>query len=360
MIVSGLRRGAAERLLAAGIAAAESGALPDRLLRFAARRFCERRLASADRGWSPRSLADWKGRLSDGPIAPEPVSANRQHYEVPTDFFSAVLGPRLKYSCCFWPPGTTTLAEAEVAALEAYRSRAGIRDGMRVLDLGCGWGALALWLAETCPGVHVTAVSNSSTQQAHIRSRARARGLKNVVAVAADVNRLDPGRRFDRIVSIEMFEHLRNYRALLARIRSWLNPDGRLFVHVFAHNRFTYGFEPGGAGDWVARHFFSGGLMPGRDLLPRFGEDFRLERDWWWSGRHYQLTAEAWLAQMDAEQEKVLQVLSRTHGRVEARRWYRRWRLFFIACAEQWGFAGGNEWGVGHYLLAPRLDDADC
>lgn len=359
MTEPGLRGGVSESLLAAGIGAAESGMAPDWLLRLAARRFCGRRLRAASRTWSPRSLAGWKGRLSDGPIAPEPGSANRQHYEVPTDFFLGVLGPRLKYSCCFWPAGATTLAQAETAALEAYRRRAGIRDGMRVLDLGCGWGSLALWLAETCPGTQVTAVSNSASQQAYIQSRARVLGLGNVEAIAADVNSFEPGRRFDRVVSVEMFEHLRNYRALLARIRSWLEPDGRLFVHVFAHREFTYGFEPGGAGDWVARHFFSGGLMPGRDLLGCFDEDFRLEREWWWSGRHYQLTAEAWLARMDAGREELLPVLARTYGPAEAGRWYNRWRLFFMACAEQWGYAGGSEWGVGHYLLAPRGDSAD-
>jgi cyclopropane-fatty-acyl-phospholipid synthase len=347
---------ASERLLATGVAAAEAGLLPDPLLRLAARRFCRRRLRAAERECSAAALADWRQRLSVGPIAPEPASANRQHYEVPTEFFLAVLGPRLKYSCCYWPPGTGSLAEAETAALESYRSRAGICDGMHVLDLGCGWGSLALWLAETVPGLRVTAVSNSLTQASHIRSQARSRGLENIECVTADVNFFEPGRRFDRVVSVEMFEHLRNYRALLARIRTWLTSDGRLFVHVFAHDRFTYGFEPGGAGDWVAKYFFSGGLMPGRDLIPCFDEDFTLERHWWWDGRHYQLTAEAWLARMDGERDRVMRVLTDAHGPREAERWYNRWRLFFVACAEQWGFAGGRQWGVGHYLLAPRVD----
>lgn len=358
MIGSGIGRTASEKLLAAGIAAAEAGLVPDRLLRYSARRFCRRRLEEEGRKYRAADRAAWKRRLSAGPIAPEPESANRQHYEVPTELFLGVLGPRLKYSCCFWPPGTRSLAEAEVAALEAYRTRAGIRDGMHVLDLGCGWGSLALWLAETLPNLRVTAVSNSSTQRAFIQSRARDRGLANVEAITADVGSFDPGRRFDRVVSVEMFEHLGNYRALLARIWSWLECDGRLFIHVFAHSRFTYGFEPGGAGDWVARNFFTGGLMPGRDLLPRFDDEFILEREWWWPGRHYQLTAEAWLSQMDAERDSLMRVLARTYGRAEAGRWYNRWRLFFIACAEQWGFAGGGEWGVGHYLLAPRRDSA--
>ena len=354
MTGSGLRRKISGNLLAAGIEAAEAGIVPDQLLRIAARRFCETRLKSAARESSAQSLAGWQKRLREGPIAPETESANRQHYQVSTDFFRAVLGPRLKYSCCYWPRGTSTLADAETAALEAYRKRADIADGMRVLDLGCGWGALALWLAETCPDIEVTAVSNSHTQQAHIRSRARTLGLKNIEAVVADVNFFDPGHRFDRIVSVEMFEHLQNFRELLARIRNWLEVDGRLFVHVFSHHRYTYRFQPGGAGDWVARHFFSGGLMPGRDLLPSFDDDFRLEREWWWPGRHYQLTAEAWLAQLDSRRDLVLPVLTRTYGPAEAGRWLHRWRLFFIACAEQWGFAGGREWGVAHYRFAPR------
>lgn len=349
-----VERLASERLLATGIAAAESGLLPDWLLRLAARRFSRRRLDAVEGEYSAVAQTDWRQRLSAGPIAPEPAAANRQHYEVPTEFFLGVLGPRLKYSCCFWPPGANSLAEAEVAALEIYRSRAGIRDGMQVLDLGCGWGSFALWLAETIPGLRVTAVSNSSTQRLYIQSQARRRGLENIEAVTADVNSYNPGRRFDRVVSVEMFEHMRNYRALLARIRAWLEADGRLFVHVFAHKRYTYGFDPGGAGDWVARYFFSGGLMPGRDLIPRFDDDFLLERRWWWQGRHYQLTAEAWLAQLDGERDRLMQVLTRAYGPDEAKRWYNRWRLFFIACAEQWGYSGGRQWGVGHYLLAPR------
>lgn len=333
--------------------------MPDPVLRRAARAFCRRRLRATAGEWSVDSLERWQQALGTGPIAPAPESANRQHYEVATDFFRTVLGPRLKYSCCYWPPGVGTLADAELAALDLYRARAGIADGMRVLDLGCGWGSLALWLAEVSPETHVTAVSNSATQREFIQGAARSRGLANLVAITADVNSFEPDRRFDRVVSVEMFEHMRNYRALLARIRGWLNPGGRLFAHVFAHRRYTYGFEPGGAGDWVARHFFSGGLMPGRDLIPRFCEDFELERQWWWDGRHYQLTAESWLARMDARRDCVLGILAAAYGPGDAKRWYNRWRLFFIACAEQWGYAGGREWGVAHYLLAPRPDAAD-
>ena len=351
--------GLAGRLFAGGIAAAEAGAVPDRVLRLAARTFCRRRLRATARDWSQDSPARWQRVLESEPIAPEPASANRQHYEVPTAFFRAVLGPRLKYSCCYWPPGVSTLADAELAALDLYRARAGIADGMRVLDLGCGWGSLALWLAETSPETQVTAVSNSSTQRLFIEAEARSRGLANLAAITADVNSFEPDRGFDRVVSVEMFEHMRNYRALLSRVKGWLNPGGRLYVHAFAHSRFTYGFEPGGAGDWVARYFFTGGLMPGRDLIPRFDRDFELERQWWWDGRHYQSTAESWLARMEARRETVLGVLADAYGTAEARRWYNRWRLFFIACAEQWGYGGGREWGVAHYLLAPRSDAAD-
>ena len=344
----------ADAATTAAIRAAESGLVPDPVLRSAVRRFCRNRLRSAGSEDPERSLLGWERRLRRGPIAPRPDLANRQHYEVPTEFFRKVLGPRLKYSCCYWPSGTAGLAEAENAALDLYCRRAGVADGMEILDLGCGWGSLALYLAERFPGSRITAVSNSATQKAWIDRRSGELGLGNVTVRTADVNDFEPGRRFDRVLSIEMFEHLRNYQELLARIRRWLAPDGLLFVHVFGHRRLAYGFRAAGAGDWVARHFFSGGLMPAYDLLPRFSDDFELESRWWWPGRHYQLTAEAWLARLDSDRAEVRRTLSSAYGADEAGRWLRRWRLFFIACAEQWGYAGGSEWGVGNYLLAPR------
>jgi cyclopropane-fatty-acyl-phospholipid synthase len=293
--------------------------------------------------------------MDEGPIAVATAAANDQHYEVPAEFFRLVLGPHLKYSCCLWPDGVDSLAEAEAAMLALTCERAGIEDGMRILDLGCGWGSLAVWLAEHYPASQVLAVSNSHGQRAFIIERARAKGLLNLEVRTADLNDFAPAERFDRIVSVEMFEHMRNYRRLLARVASWLTPRGRLFLHVFCHREHPYFFEDKGPSDWMTRHFFTGGLMPTEDLLARVQDDLEICDRWRVDGRHYEKTLLAWLARLDAERDRVEELFAEVYGGPqEALIWRNRWRIFFLACAELFGFRGGSEWLVSHTLWQPR------
>ena len=337
------------------IRAAESGYVPDLLLRAGIRGLLRARLRDAGRDWADAGESGLVRRLSEAPIASEPELANEQHYELPAPFFRLMLGPRLKYSACLWesPDGSPveSLAAAEQAMLRLTCARARIEDGMAVLDLGCGWGSLGLWIAEQFPGCRVTAVSNSRLQQEFIGERAAALGLGNVETRLADVNDFEPGRRFDRVVSIEMFEHVRNYGRLLARIANWLEPEGRLFVHIFCHRELGYLYEQEGPGDWMARHFFSGGVMPSRTLLERFDADLRVRESWSIDGTHYARTLEAWLERIDADREEALSILGRHYGPDDAKRWFVRWRLFLLGCAELFAYRRGREWMVGHYLL---------
>ncbi len=341
---------------AAASALVDRGLIPDPLIRFGIRRLLASRL-DAERRRDPGALdlrlALWRDRTAAAPLAPLPEAAQRQHYELPTEFFHLVLGPRMKYSSCLWPAGVEDLAGAEEAMLELSATRAGVADGQEILDLGCGWGSMSLWLAERYPGARITAVSNSRTQGAWIAAEARRRSLGNLVHIAADVNTLElDGRRFDRILSIEMFEHLRNYGELFARLDRWLAPGGALFVHVFCHRELVYPFEDQGPADWMSRHFFTGGLMPSIDLLPAFGGALELEERWLVPGTHYRRTAEAWLENLDARREAALSVLARAYGEREAAVWLERWRVFFLACAELFGYRGGSEWLVAHYRFA--------
>jgi cyclopropane-fatty-acyl-phospholipid synthase len=320
----------------------ETGRVPDPLLRAAIRVTCAVRLQRARHG----SAAAFADQLRGAPIAENVEMANEQHYELPPEFFRLVLGPRLKYSSCLWPDGVETLAQAEEAMLELTCARAGVEDGMELLDLGCGWGSLTFWLAERYPNARVLAVSNSQLQRAYIESRRPA----NVQVLAADVNGLELERRFDRILSVEMLEHLRNYEALFARIASWLVPDGRFFCHVFSHRRHAYAYERG----WMARRFFTGGTMPSHDLLPRFQRDLVLEADWRVGGEHYARTAEAWLERMNENRGAIVAVLERAYGPGRGRAWAANWRVFFLACAELWGYRNGGEWQVSHYRFARR------
>jgi len=319
----------------------DSGRVPAPVLRAGIRAVCALRLhqeARADR----RAFIDG---LRAAPIAIATDAANAQHYEVPARFFELVLGPHLKYSSAYYPAGVRALGDAEAAMLELTAARAGLADGQRILDLGCGWGSLSLWAAARYPRARITAVSHSHGQRAFIERAAAARGLGNVRVVTGDVRTLTLDGAFDRVVSIEMFEHMRNYRTLLARIAGWLAPGGALFVHVFAHRRHAYPFEDAGASDWMAREFFTGGLMPSVDLLRRFQDDLRVTHEWQLDGGHYARTALAWhdnLMRHRAEVEVVLGDRRRLH----------RWRVFFLACAEMFGFRGGREWLVAHYRFA--------
>jgi len=288
------------------------------------------------------------------PIAENTQEANDQHYELPADFFGLVLGPRRKYSCCCYELGDT-LAQAEERALAVTCERAGLADGQTILELGCGWGSLSLWMAERYPRANIVAVSNSHSQRAHIETQALRRGLTNLQVLTADMNAFSIDRRFDRVVSVEMFEHMANWEGLLARVRSWLKPDGRLFIHVFTHKTTPYRFDIGDQADWIAQHFFAGGVMPSHGLIGQFEELFELEADWSWNGAHYEKTALDWLANYDANAGEIMRVLRGVYGR-RARLWFRRWRLFFLATAGLFGHQEGREWGVSHYRLKPVGD----
>ena len=339
----------------------ERGLVPDPLVRVGIRRLLRTRLDTEARPDCEERRAVQLAFL-DGtraaPVALVPDQPNAQHYELPAAFFRAVLGPRLKYSCCWWPEGVTGLATAERRSLELTCHRAGIEDGMHVLDLGCGWGSVSLWIAQHYPRARVTGVSNSSTQRDHIRGRARELGLDNVEVVTADMNHFDPGRRFDRIVSLEMFEHIRNWQELFRRAARWLTPDGRMLLHVFCHRELAYPYEDRGPGDWMARHFFTGGMMPSDDQPYHFADHLKVEHHWRWSGLHYQRTLEAWLERMDQQRHELRPLFETTYGG-DASRWWQRWRLFFLACSELFGFRGGDEWWVSHYLLAPQAATLD-
>ncbi len=339
------------------ISLAENRYLPDWLIRIGIRRLAAERYRMARRlgPEAARSLAD--DFISDtraSELAVNTRDANDQHYEVPAEFFRLVLGPRLKYSCCLFPTGETTLDEAEEAMLDLTCRRVELSDGMDILELGCGWGSLTLWMAQHFPDSHITAVSNSHGQRHWIEARCRERGLDNVRVLTADMRDFEIDQQFDRVVSIEMFEHMRNYEELLRRISGWLHPDGKLFVHIFCHRSSPYLFETEGAKNWMGRHFFTGGMMPSDDLLLYFQNDLAIQQHWRVDGSHYRRTSEEWLRRQDRNYQRVLRVFLETAEPTEAKRMVQRWRMFFMACAETFGYRGGSEWFVSHYLFENR------
>ncbi|MCA2980113.1 MAG: class I SAM-dependent methyltransferase, partial [Myxococcaceae bacterium] len=337
--------------------AAECGLIPDRLLRLGIDQLVRLRLREErhrDARTPDGAVHAFVEALRRSPIALVPEAANAQHYEVPAGFFVEVLGRHLKYSCGLWRGDVASLDASEAAMLELTCQRARLEDGQQVLELGCGWGSLTLWVAERYPNSRVLAVSNSASQRAFIEARARERHLSNVDVVTSDMNVFSTERRFDRVVSVEMFEHMRNYEALLGRIASWLAPGGSLFVHVFSHRHHAYPFEDQGPQDWMARTFFSGGLMPSDDLLLHFQSDLVLEERWRLDGTHYARTAEAWLTRLDARRDAITALFARHHPLAEAERWVHRWRLFFLGVSGMFGFDEGQQWGVTHFRFARR------
>lgn len=338
---------------------AERGWLPDWLIRIGIRRLLRQRLRQ-EATEQPETRSQRETALRDqllaSPIAVETPAANEQHYEVPAEFFHAVLGPRLKYSCCLYLTGSESLAEAEEAMLALTCERAQLSDGLEILELGCGWGSLSLWMAEHYPRSRITAVSNSRSQREFILARAAERGLTNLTVVTADMRSFDTSERYDRVVSVEMFEHMRNYHLLLGRIAGWLRPHGKLFVHIFCHRQASYLFDTTGPDDWMGRHFFTGGIMPSDHLLLYFQHDLELRAHWRVSGLHYWRTCEDWLRRQDAHRSELLPVLHSGQTRQLTARLFQRWRMFFLACAELFRYRGGSEWFVSHYLFERRSE----
>ena len=333
------------------IGTAERVPLPDLVIRGAIQRLCSGTATRLAHG-NADSDALFADEMAARAIAEHTGEPDTRHYEVPAAFFAAVLGPNRKYSSCFYKEPQSTLQEAEEEALRQTVEHADLADGQSILELGCGWGSLSLWMARQFPKSQVTAVSNSHPQREYIEREAAMRGLKNIRVVTVDVNMFDPLRQFDRIVSIEMFERVMNWRELMARLRSWLAPDGRFFMHIFTHRSGAYRFDRADGEDWIAQHFFTGGVMPSHHLIRQYADLFEVEKEWRWSGTHYQRTALDWLANFDAHRDEIEAILRFTYGS-ETGLWMRRWRWFFLATAGLFGFEGGNTWGVSHYRLRP-------
>ena len=331
----------------------EKGSISDLLVRIGIRALLRKRLV--DISSSECELADKNqmkmiSLMNASPIAMNTSSANEQHYEVPPEFYELVLGERFKYSCCFWDEDTNDLDHAEINALEITCKRAMLNDGQAILDMGCGWGSLSLWIAENYPNTSVLSVSNSKTQKLFIENIAKSKNLTNIHVITEDMKEFNTDKKFDRIVSLEMFEHMKNYKKLFNRVSSWLKDDGLFFMHIFCHKTVPYEFIDNGPNDWMSRHFFTGGIMPSDDLPLFFQDDLSIMKRWRWNGNHYAKTCNAWLKKMDSQESTVMPVLEKAYGD-NNKQWWQRWRIFFMSCAELFAFNGGNEWYVSHYLF---------
>jgi cyclopropane-fatty-acyl-phospholipid synthase len=340
------------------INAMEKGKIPDRAIRFGIKTLCKKRLSELETSSLEEKIfkeETYIKGLINSPLAVHTDEANQQHYEVPSDFFFHVLGKNLKYSSCYWDKNTNTLDEAEDAALKTSVERAQIQNGMRILELGCGWGSLTLFMAKQFPDSQIVAISNSSSQKAFIDEQAKKRNLKNVLVLTRDISKLESlaleFESFDRVVSIEMFEHFKNYQLLLEKISNVLNPNGKLFVHIFTHREYSYPFETEGEDNWMGKYFFTGGQMPSHYLLHFFQKHLKLENTWAWDGTHYQKTSEAWLENMDKNKNIIMPLMDKTYG-ADSVLWFNRWRVFFMSCAELFGYNKGTQWGVSHYLFS--------
>ena len=340
----------------------EKGLVPKPLIRRAIRGLLRERLAEISQTYGGReesALEEWLEIMRSGPVAPVPEKANEQHYEVPPEFFHLVLGKHLKYSSAYYETGEESLDEAEASMLALTCERADLEGGQEILELGCGWGSLSLWMAEHYPTSRILSVSNSNPQREWIMREARRRGLENLEVVTCDMNEFDAsttGRSFDRVVSVEMFEHMRNWEELLRRISGWVRPDARVFLHVFAHSRHAYPFEVRDESDWMSRYFFTGGMMPSFDMADHLESPFEVEQRWAVNGEHYGRTSEDWVRNLERKRAEVMPVLAEAYGREAAGVWFQRWRIFFLACAELFAFDGGNEWLVCHQRLRLRSE----
>jgi cyclopropane-fatty-acyl-phospholipid synthase len=335
----------------------EKGLVPDALIRWGIRRLLKVRLRQEDKGGveaQSRALQAFIRELKKSPIAVHTADANAQHYELPTEFFRLCLGRNMKYSGGFWPAGVNDLDASEDAMLRLTCERAGLEDGMDILELGCGWGSLSLWMAEHHPRSSITGVSNSRTQREWIMAECARRGIGNLRIVTEDMNRFDTEARFDRVVSVEMFEHMKNYERLMGNVARWLKPGGRLFVHVFTHKEHAYPFETAGEDDFMGRHFFTGGNMPSDDLLLYFQRDLGIVSHWRLNGRHYGRTSRAWLENLDRNRAQAMPMMETAYGKDQAAKWFRYWRIFYMSCEELWNFRGGEEWLVSHYLFEKK------
>ncbi len=335
----------------------EKNILPDFLIRYGIRRLLKQRLLEENRGGLEQDHVHFLKlveELKNSPIAINTGEANEQHYEVPTRFYQLCLGKHLKYSSGYWNPGVTHIDQSEADMLELTCQRAELQDGQHILELGCGWGSLSLFMAAKYPNAKITVVSNSRTQKMHIDEQAKQRGLTNLTVITADMNTFTIDQKFDRIVSVEMFEHMRNYQQLLGKLAAFVNEKGKIFIHIFTHKYYAYYFDVKDDSDWMSKYFFTGGIMPSDHLLLYFQDHFKIQQHWRVSGTHYEKTSNAWLANMDANKAEILPLFAQTYGKENTTKWWSYWRVFYMACAELWGYKNGEEWFVSHYLFEKR------